>query len=458
MAGWTASFGAGSNDTVLAKYDPSGNIFGCGSACGSPSATLGSPSASVGSPAATVNTPTATVNTPTATVSAPLVGGNFIGTQRGSAVLSVDGDGQIQGGLKVAGDIQSSANLIAGGYLAGAQDSLSGSVLKIGNDAWLCDIDVANTAAIRGAAGCRSVGSGTLRGTFAADSSLRYKQDIAQSSYGLNEILQLNPVTYHYKSDPSGALQLGLIAEDMATIMPEMVQYDELNRPDAIFYDRLGVVLISATKELNTKVDSQDNLLQGQVTTNTNGTTALTASMATAQGQISLLTNQMNSGTFSVVNVSGNTSTQSLTVSGAATVGSLQVVGSATVGSLTVSGMAQFNGGITVNGHVVTGGNAPTVQVQGSAGSGAVVTISGNDTMGTVVIVTGSSPVAGDITKVVFSQAYGAPPRVVMSPSNDKAAGLRYFRGITDVNSFMLNFIDNPVANTTYQYDYFVAQ
>jgi hypothetical protein len=86
------------------------------------------------------------------------------------------------------------------------------------------------------------------------------------------------------------------------------------------------------------------------------------------------------------------------------------------------------------------------------------VTISGTDTTGTITITTGSNPTAGALSEILFSKTYGAAPHVVLSPSNDKAAGLHFYKGSTTATDFMFNALDTPTPNTTYNFDYIVAQ
>jgi hypothetical protein len=45
-----------------------------------------------------------------------------------------------------------------------------------------------------------------------------------------------------------------------------------------------------------------------------------------------------------------------------------------------------------------------------------------------------------------------------MSPSNEHASELMYYKGTTDVNGFILDSHTAPAANTMYTFDYFIAQ
>ncbi len=69
--GTSYSYGPGSGDIVIAKFDSTGSISGCSSMCSSPSPGTSTPSASVSTPSASVSTPSAPVSTPSASVSSP---------------------------------------------------------------------------------------------------------------------------------------------------------------------------------------------------------------------------------------------------------------------------------------------------------------------------------------------------------------------------------------------------
>ena len=61
-------------------------------------------------------------------------------------------------------------------------------------------------------------------------SDRRSKRDIKTSPYGLNELMQLKPVTYKWKKDPDKGEQVGLIAQDVQKVMSEVV-YDPKDDP-----------------------------------------------------------------------------------------------------------------------------------------------------------------------------------------------------------------------------------
>jgi hypothetical protein len=158
------------------------------------------------------------------------------------------------------------------------------------------------------------------------------------------------------------------------------------------------------------------------------------------------------------LNVSGSTLINGdLEVKGSATVQTLNVIGSATIATLKVTGLTEV-ADITISGHIITAGNTPGSAVQPAAGAGASVQIVGNDTSGTITFTTGGAPTSGDILKLLFSKAYKNTPRVVISPSNDAAARLPFFRGATTLDDVTLRTVDSPQGNTVYQFDYYITQ
>ncbi len=173
--------------------------------------------------------------------------------------------------------------------------------------------------------------------------------------------------------------------------------------------------------------------------------------------QASLVQNGGNA-TLTGLTVSGTADFANLNASGVSTLTDLKVQTVTVSGNLTVQGLATVQD-IQVNGHIITASGQPVASALAAAGASAAVTISGTDTTGTITITTGGSALsAGDLAKLTFSKTYGAAPHIVISPSNDAASGLRYFKGATSLTDFILNAKDIPTANTTYQFDYFIAQ
>jgi hypothetical protein len=88
-------------------------------------------------------------------------------------------------------------------------------------------------------------------------SSLKYKTDVQDATHGLDEVMQLRPVTYKGKND--GELVFGgLIAEEVDAIgLKEFVQYAENGTPDALAYGNMVSLAFKAIQELKATVDAQ---------------------------------------------------------------------------------------------------------------------------------------------------------------------------------------------------------
>lgn len=84
--------------------------------------------------------------------------------------------------------------------------------------------------------------------TFTETSSIAYKENVSPIENALDKILQLAGVTYDRK-DGSTKGEAGLIAEDVAPIIPNVVTFKE-GKPEGINYTKLTAYLIEAIKEL----------------------------------------------------------------------------------------------------------------------------------------------------------------------------------------------------------------
>lgn len=98
--------------------------------------------------------------------------------------------------------------------------------------------------------------SGTGQVTYDT-SSERFKENIRDSIYGLNDVLQMRSTQFEYKDD--GRSDVGFIAEELNLITPELVIKDLDGRPESVSYDRLVSVLTKAIQELSAKVTALEN-------------------------------------------------------------------------------------------------------------------------------------------------------------------------------------------------------
>lgn len=90
---------------------------------------------------------------------------------------------------------------------------------------------------------------------FNTSSDRRLKTNIENLGYGLGEIMALQPSRYNWKTTPDKDKQLGLIAQDVKKVVPEIVSGDEVNGTLSINYTALIPVLINAVKEQQTQIE-----------------------------------------------------------------------------------------------------------------------------------------------------------------------------------------------------------
>jgi len=77
-------------------------------------------------------------------------------------------------------------------------------------------------------------------------------------SYGLNEVLKLQPKAYNWKNREQNNKSLGLIAQDVQKIISEIVTaQDDETKTLGISYIELIPVLINAIKEQQYIIDKQ---------------------------------------------------------------------------------------------------------------------------------------------------------------------------------------------------------
>jgi hypothetical protein len=134
------------------------------------------------------------------------------------------------------------------------------------------------------------------------------------------------------------------------------------------------------------------------------------------------------------------------------------VTGNASIGGkLTVASIDV--GTITVAGHIITTGTTPTGEVLGAVGTGAIITIDGNDTSGTITITTGTSAIsAGDLTKIVYHQAFTKTPKVILAAQDEATTDAKIFPSGKSASEFKLKTSQVLPPNTTYAFDYFIVE
>ena len=88
----------------------------------------------------------------------------------------------------------------------------------------------------------------------AGSSSARYKTNIEPIGTDTSGVLDLQPTAYEYKE--TGQADTGLIAEEVDEALPEIVNYDDEGRPDAVRYDRVGMFLAPEVSENRDRLET----------------------------------------------------------------------------------------------------------------------------------------------------------------------------------------------------------
>jgi uncharacterized coiled-coil protein SlyX len=113
-------------------------------------------------------------------------------------------------------------------------------------------------------------------------SSQRFKKEIKPIDSASEVMLELKPVTFHYKSDPAGTPQFGLIAEEVAKVDPNLVVRDADGEIYSVRYEAVNAMLLNEfLKEHRTVQELKSTVAKQEV-----AITDLTASLKEQASQI----------------------------------------------------------------------------------------------------------------------------------------------------------------------------
>jgi len=105
-----------------------------------------------------------------------------------------------------------------------------------------------------------AVGSfNNVSGAYTALSDRRVKDNFKELYFNWEGFMQLKPLTYYYKTDENKQSQIGFIAQDVESIYPELVNYNQEDDLYQLNYSGFGVVAIKAIQELQKVITSQQS-------------------------------------------------------------------------------------------------------------------------------------------------------------------------------------------------------
>lgn len=99
-------------------------------------------------------------------------------------------------------------------------------------------------------------------GAYTQSSDARLKRDVASMPDILDKVQQLHPLSYRYTGARSMDKTIGFMAQDAATLFPELVHYSEVDDVYGINYAGFSVVAIKAIQEQQAVIETQTQKIQ----------------------------------------------------------------------------------------------------------------------------------------------------------------------------------------------------
>jgi len=193
-------------------------------------------------------------------------------------------DQNITGSSNVALGFQAGFNITGSGNVCVGQNILGvageSNVTRIGN--------IGSTAQANGV--FVTVGAGGKLGFQV--SSRRYKDDIRPMNKASEALFALKPVSFRYKQeiDPARSPDFGLIAEDVATVNPDLVARDEEGNIVTVRYQAVNAMLLNEFLKEHKKVEEQQASIAELKSTVAQQKNDFQAKVAHQQEQIEALT------------------------------------------------------------------------------------------------------------------------------------------------------------------------
>ena len=120
-------------------------------------------------------------------------------------------------------------------------------------------------------------------------SSRRFKHDIQPMDKASEAILALKPVTFKYNADKNGKTQYGLIAEEVATVNPDLVVQHKDGEISTVRYEQVNAMLLNEFLKEHKKVQN----LEVTVAQQQKGMEVLTAQLKEQAAQIQKVSAQL---------------------------------------------------------------------------------------------------------------------------------------------------------------------
>lgn len=94
-------------------------------------------------------------------------------------------------------------------------------------------------------------------------SSRRFKEDIQEIAGKSDGLMRLRPVAFTYRRelDPTGLVQYGLLAEEVAEVYPDLVAYGKDGQPEAVRYQLINALLLSERQKQHRMIEELESRL-----------------------------------------------------------------------------------------------------------------------------------------------------------------------------------------------------
>jgi len=192
-------------------------------------------------------------------------GGDNTATGAGALFHNTTGLNNTASGFSALFNNTTGGHNTALGAGAGANVSTASNVICIG----AAGANVSNSCFIGHIFGATSsagtavfVNSAGKLGT--STSSRRFKEDIKPMAKASEVLFALKPITFHYKKeiDPAGTSQLGLVAEEVEKVNPDLVVRDEKGKPYSVRYDQVNAMLLNEFLKAHKKVEQLEKQVE----------------------------------------------------------------------------------------------------------------------------------------------------------------------------------------------------
>ena len=184
-----------------------------------------------------------------------------INTTNPAARLHVVGEGQ---GAKIVSSLNVGLEVQGGGNstdIAIFRDTSGNEEFSIDTNGALFSLGMASSSS----ANANLMHNPTTGQIYRYTSSIRYKEDVTDLENAVDKIKELRPV--NFKSKDTGEYNTGMIAEEVAEVMPEItykadVEGFDTPQVDGITYEPLHAYYIKAIQELSSKIEQLESRIQ----------------------------------------------------------------------------------------------------------------------------------------------------------------------------------------------------